>query len=428
MRLSPARLIGFAAGALGTGVFTTVPSVLLLFFCTETLHMSPVLAGAAVLLPKLWAVVLDPTIGVLSDRTRTRLGRRRPFLLAGAIGVPLAFLGLFAWPYPGGDSAFWPVAIIYFLLANTYSLFAVPFIAIPAEISPDVSERERVVAWRIGAAMIGVLIGAGLAPVLVQYGHGGRQGYAFMALVVSFVCGVAMLSTFLTAPSDSQHAPVPAHSWRETLAVIWAAKSLQRLALAYVLQIAAVGLVSALTPYWVHNVAHEPETIVGLLLGTLLVVTIAATPAWAIVIRKIGARRATASAALLYVVAALCFDLLRTDVSLPHALILYAFMGVPFAGIQVGPYALAAHRIHDIAAKLGNPKEGMFTGVWTASEKLGLAFGPSIAGIALAVIGFQSGASAQSPLVLGRLASLLSFGPACLFLISLPLLLLWDKD
>jgi glycoside/pentoside/hexuronide:cation symporter, GPH family len=220
----------------------------------------------------------------------------------------------------------------------------------------------------------------------------------------------------------------PAQSWRETRNVLWAGKSLQRLALAYVLQIAAVGLISSLTPYWVRNVAHESENIVGLLLGVMLVVTIVATPAWAIVIRKIGARRATAAAALLYIATTLCFGLLRADASLIHALVLYALMGIPFAGIQVGPFALAAHRIHAIVAKSGNPKEGLFTGVWTASEKLGLAFGPSIAGMALAVIGFQSGASSQTPLVLDRLAMLLCFGPAFLFLISLPLLLVWDTD
>src|SRR5258708_39871365 len=96
MRLSYPRLTGYALGAFGTGVFSTVPTVLLLYFCTETLAMPPALAAAAVFLPKLWAVVWDPMVGIWSDRTRTRIGRRRPFLLAGGAGVSLAFLALFA--------------------------------------------------------------------------------------------------------------------------------------------------------------------------------------------------------------------------------------------------------------------------------------------------------------------------------------------
>lgn len=294
-----------------------------------------------VLLPKLWALVWDPLIGTWSDSTHTALGRRRPFLLAGSVGVPLAFFGLFAWPYPQGSAAFPWVAAIYFLLTNAYSVFAVPFIAIPAEISADAAERERVAAWRIGCAMIGTLIGAGFAPVLVQAGGSGREGYIFMAIVVSAICCAGMLAAFFATPSVTGMVTGRPTSLRYAIPVLLAERSFRRLAAAYVLQLTGVGIVSATTPYWIVQVAGRTEDGVGTALGTMLIVTIVSMPGWAWAVRRFGARSVIAAAALLFGIATLGFLVIPASPSLP-ALLLYGLIGLPFAGLQVGPFALAA--------------------------------------------------------------------------------------
>ena len=96
--LRRADLLAYAAGSFGTGVFSTVPTVLLLFFCTEVLGIAASWAAALVFAPKVWAIVWDPFVGAWSDRTSGRFGRRRPFLLAGALGVALAFVAVFTPP------------------------------------------------------------------------------------------------------------------------------------------------------------------------------------------------------------------------------------------------------------------------------------------------------------------------------------------
>jgi GPH family glycoside/pentoside/hexuronide:cation symporter len=422
MRLGYPRLASYAMGAFGTGVFSTVPTVLLLFFCTETLKMPPFLAGLAVFLPKVWALVWDPFVGTWSDRTRTGMGRRRPFLLAGAIAVPCAFVALFTWPYAVGAGAFAGVALIYFILANAYSLFAVPFVALPAEISPQAHERERVTAWRIGFAMVGVLIGAGLAPVLVQAGGGGRGGYAVMALVIAAICGCGMLSAFFATPSiigaEAPEPPPPRHALRALIAE----RPLLKLITAYVLQLAGVGLISAITPYWIVDVAGRNEGQVGLALGLLLVVTILATPVWALVIRRIGARMTIGVSAFLYGLTTLCFLALPPHPPTTAMFAVYALIGVPFAGIQIGPFALAANLIHEAARVSGVRREGLFTGLWTAGEKLGLALGPGAAGLGLALVRFNSGAASQQPSTLHGVTLLMATGPTLLVWLSLILL------
>jgi len=421
MRMPYPRLIGYALGAFGTGVFATVPTVLLLYFCTEELGIPSALAAIAVLLPKLCAIAWDPLVGAWSDRTKSRFGRRRPFLLVGGIGVSLSFLALFAWPYPHGTAALPWVAAIYFLLANAYSLFAVPFIAIPAEISEDAGERERVVAWRIGFGMIGTLIGAGLAPILVGLGGGGRDGYVFMAGLIAAICCAGMISAFFAAPSINGATQPDPPSLRTGISALIADRPFRRLVAAYVLQLTGMGMISALTPYWIVHVAGRAEDGVGTALGLMLIATIASTPLWAWAVRRFGANTAIAAAAALCGLTTLGFTIVPVAPAAP-SLILYMLIGIPFAGIQVGPFALAAHLTHASARASGMRHEGLFTGAWTASEKLGLALGPAAAGLGLSLTGFRSGATIQSMEALNGIVAALAIGPAICLFASLPLL------
>jgi Na+/melibiose symporter-like transporter len=175
-------VLGFAIGSLGTGIYSITPSVLLLYFMTDTLGVSPSLAALAVALPKFWDVLTDPVMGVISDNTRTRWGRRRPYLLAGAISMSLSFVFLFSVPEfstPTGSFAY--VLVVYVVSATAYTIFAVPYISMPAEMSADPHERTVIMSYRMFFAMCGLLLGSVAAPLLVEWYGGGRQGYASMS-------------------------------------------------------------------------------------------------------------------------------------------------------------------------------------------------------------------------------------------------------
>ena len=111
----------YATGSFATGVYSTVPTVLLLYFCTEVLRLPVAWATAIVFIPKIWSIAWDPFVGAWSDRTSTAIGRRRPFLIAGAIGVSSSYVAVFSPPTMQLSAlAVW-VAVAYFLLATLYS-------------------------------------------------------------------------------------------------------------------------------------------------------------------------------------------------------------------------------------------------------------------------------------------------------------------
>ncbi|MCW3834684.1 MFS transporter [Sphingomonas canadensis] len=420
--LAGRRLAFYALGGFGTGVLTTVPAALLLYFCTEVLAMPPGLAALVVLLPKLWSIVWDPLVGVWSDRIDTRIGRRRPFILAGAIGVPLIFVLLFCWPYPAGAAAFVPVTLLYLLMTSVYSIFAVPFVAVPAEASADPAVRERITGWRIGFAMIGVFAGAAAGPAIVAAAGGGRHGFTVMAAVIAVLCGLALLSCFLATPSrfaarvaKAEQAPAAAGAGAN---LFRGAGRFWALTGAYLLQLVGVGAVTALTPYWVVHLARLAEGETGSALGAMFLATIVTVPAWMWAIRRWGAGAMLALSALLFGVVALSLSAPSPAMMLPA----FAALGVPFAGIQVAAFAQAAHVIH----ALPHSSEGLFTGIWTAGEKSGLAIGAALAGFGLQIGGFVAAAQGQSPAALDALRWLIALSPLACMLMSL-LLLAWAR-
>ena len=378
----------YAIGSFGTGAFSTVPSVLLLYFCTEIVGISSGVAALIVFLPKLWALFWDPFVGGWSDRTVSRFGRRRPFLALGAVGTGIAFVLLFAPPAISPASHALSVGLGYFALVTCYALFAVPYVAIPAEFGGTPLDRSRLVGWRMAAAMIGVLAGGALAPMLVAAAGGGRTGYAVMALWLGGACAVAMLAPLLVLGGrDGPVAAAVARAplWDQVRAAL-RDRAFRWLVIAYVLMLAAAGLISASAPYLIVHALSRSEADIGVALGIMLVATSLTAPMLAWAGRRWGEARALTVSIIAYMLAAAIVALAARHHHWPAMLAGFALAGPAFAGLQVLPYTIAAHLIHARSA-VESAAEGALTGIWTAAEKIGLALGPLATALALAMVG-----------------------------------------
>lgn len=409
-------VILYSAGSIGTGLFSTVPTVLLLFYCTEILDLEPAAAATVILVPKLWSILWDPFVGLWSDRTNTRFGRRRPFLVGGSVGVAVAFVALFSAPdLPAPALTLW-IGGSYFALATLYSIFAVPYVAIPGEIGKTADERSRLVQWRIAVTMVGVLLGAAGVPLIVEASGGGRAGYATMSLIVAMVCVIAMAGPVAMLGSRDNRVAVDAArlpAWRQLSSGL-SNRPFLMLGLAYLLQLAAAGMISAAAPYLVVKVLGLTEEDVGFAMLAMLAATILAVPFWSWAGRRWGEMRTLTIAVLAYAVTAVMLGFFAAHTGWPASLVLFALAGVPFAGLQLLPFTLFAHFVHRLG-KTETRNEALFTGIWTAFEKLGLAIGPALTGLVLIWAPAIRG---------GYFAPAVATGAASLLLLSLPLLAL----
>lgn len=421
--LTRRRLTAYGVGSVGTAVFATVPGLLLLYYLTDILGVAAGIAGLVVVLPKLWDVVFNPIVGAASDREAVRTGRRTGLMLRGAVALPILFAVMFMSPFTGGGGALW-VAAIFVLAASAYALFQVPYVGLPAEMAADPAARTAITARRVIYLTIGILLGGGLAPALAAAAGGGRAGYLLMGAVV----GVLMLGALLSAALGSRW--VPATPGRP-LGLIAAVRSTRgnraffALLTVYITQAIAVAAMLAAAPYiatyWLGS-----HGLTSILFVCLVAPTALAVPVWEKLAQRFGRLRCLTIATVGYAVG--------TALSLPGialggrgpALALIAFLGICYAALQLLPLALLPDTVLADADRTGQAQPGTFTGLWTAGETAGMALGPGLFSVALAVSGYAP-TTWDAPLAQAdnaRLGILLGFtvAPALLMLASLPAL------
>ncbi|MFE6764430.1 MFS transporter [Streptomyces sp. NPDC057689] len=424
----PSRRVrfGYASGSLVTGTFTTLPGLLLLPYLTDTLGVGAALAGAVVFLPKAWDVVLNPFVGRASDRTRTRWGSRRPYVLWGGIVMALGFALTFAGPLPGAAGA-WFTAAGYLLTATAFAFFQVPYVAMPAELADREEDRMRLVAGRVAVIGVAALVTGAAAPALVDAGGGGLAGHryagAFGAVVVALgaVWVFAGTCTAGSAPRAAAEGP----TLREQFAAARANPPFMALLRCVVLQSVATGVLLAGAPYFADHVLHDSSG-VGPLVAAFVAPNLLTMPLWS----RLRGPRGYALASALFVAGCLLF--LASPV-LPQGAVLVtmALAGTGHAGQLLFLYAMLPDCVARETARTGRRQGGVLSGVFTTAEGLGVAVGPFLYGLVLQLTGYVSSgtgdAAAQS--LTARVGILAGFGalPALAAVAAVLLLRAYDR-
>ena len=192
--LPGSTVTAYAFGSVGTGVFSTVPGLVLAFFLTDTLGVAAGLAAAVVAVPKAWDVFALPTVGRLSDRAAGRTGTRIPFLVGGGIALVIVFILMFAVPPSWGEipAAAW--VFVMFLIASTaFAFFQVPYIALSAEVTKTAPQRAILMGRRVVFLTVAILLSGAVAPLIRDALGGQRLGYFVMAIAMAALMGLGIL-------------------------------------------------------------------------------------------------------------------------------------------------------------------------------------------------------------------------------------------
>jgi Na+/melibiose symporter-like transporter len=414
---------GYALGSVVTGVFTTVPGLLLLPYLTDTLGIAAGLGGLVVLLPKAWDVLLNPIAGRRSDRSGSRLGPRRPYLLGGGAVVAVLFAAMFAGPVRSGPLAAGYVAAAFLIGATGFAFFQVPYVAMPAEMTDDYHERTHLMTWRVAVLSVAILLSGAVAPVIVNAaGHGipghRAMGLAFGALIVLGTVGVFVGTRHAPTGPLTESEP----SLRVQLGVARHNQAFVVLLGCWVIQAAAVGTMLASVSYFAVQVLHS-QAAKTILFVCLFGPAVLVMPLWLRVARRMGKRRGYVVASLLFAAGAV---LLLIGHQAPVAYVCTAVIGTGYIGQQVYGMAMLPDCIAADATRTGRRQAGVFTGLWTAGETLGLALGPGIFGLVLQLSGYVSTSSGEALAQSGtaRLGILLgaTLLPAAMMVVALPLL------
>ncbi|MDL9947801.1 MFS transporter [Gordonia sp. ABSL11-1] len=400
--LTGATVGRYAIGSVGTAGFATLPGLVLVYYLTDTLGVAAAAAGAIVAVAKIWDVLIDPVIGTASDRSLRRHGSRRPMMIVGAVALPILFALTFAVPAALATpaAALW-VAAAFLLTATAFSLFQVPYIALPAELTDRYDERTRLLTARVVVLTVGILaFGAG-GPALREIGGSDRVGYLVMAVVAGCVIGVSLLIATRSAPRaagprgitvgaqpDADTDSTPLAAYRAAVTVLRRSRPLRLLVGAFLLQGLATGLMLADGQY-IATWILDDEGAVSVLFAALIAPALVFAPVWGAVARRIGKESGFFIATVIFAVATIGLCGLRWS---PGWWVypVIGIAGAAYAGMQSLPMAMIPDVISDDERRHGPGSAGIVGGVWTAGETTGMALGAVVLTVFLTLGGYVS--------------------------------------
>jgi len=393
---------GWAAGEVGLACYAAISTIYLLYFAVQVLHFPPVWAGLALLVPRVWNVVADPIAGVVSDRTRTRFGRRRPYLLGGALFWGVAFAVLFNLPrgHAPALDILWFGAV--FLLNNTgLSLYQVPYSTMLAEISRDQQVRTRLAGYREIVARAAVLLTLSFGPWLLgrfpseATGFGVIGGVFGGAIVVSGL--VAFLATAgapepelklesnlnsnlnsnLESRPESRPGPGPVthdHGLRAQLATLAANGPLAWLSASFLFVNVGDAVFSGALTFYLTRILGEGPAAIMKYYPVSSVTGILMAPLWWYTANRLGKIPLCRVA---FALNALCC-LLPLWITPAHAGLMYPFMvlyGLSNTGARLLPNAMAPDTADLDQARSGERREGAIFGIFVFVQQTGFAVG-----------------------------------------------------
>lgn len=403
----PLRMkLAFGAGDIGPAIATIIISFFQLFFLTTVAGLRADLAGTILLVAKIWDAINDPIIGWLSDRTRSRFGRRRPWLLFGA--VPFGIIFLLQWLVPPFDDTgkFIYYLAMTMLFSIAFTVVNVPYTALTPELTPNYDERTNLNSFRFAFSIGGSLIAGSLHPLIVGSfcadpeacrAAEAQIGYAVSGAVWGACCVPFFLWCF-AGTRERYHPPsdTPALGVVAQVRTALSNRPYQFVIGIYLCSWLAVQGTAAVLTFFVTFWLQQPRLIPAALLavqGTAFVFLFV----WSAVSRRIGKQAVYIIGMVFWIgVQAVLFFVQPDQVVL--AIMLAALAGVGVSTAYLIPWSMLPDVIEYDELRTGERREGVFYGFMVFLQKVGLALGLFLVGYVLAQAGFDEAAPAgQQP-------------------------------
>ncbi len=433
LHLTRRTTISYAFGSVGTGVFATVPGLVLAYYLTNTLGVAAGVAAFVVAVPKAWDVLVLPIVGRFSDRAAANVGSRLPFLKLAGILLPVSFVLIFSVPPALGPwlAAAW-VFLTFIVASTAFALFQVPYIALSAELTDDAAERSTLMAWRVAFLTVAILLGGALAPVVRDALGGAYLGHFVMGL---FMAGLMLAGIWLCviglSKAPARVTPAAEGSFVDQLRAVRHNSGFVALLAGFVIQALGFAAMLGAAQYYATYIVGRPTSIT-ILFVCLVAPAIVVMPFWNWVAHRFGKTRGFLGATVVFLVGAVPLLIGGRDLGLGAIAAAIAVCGVAYGGCQMFPLAMMPDAVAADRERTGEARAGVFTGMWTAGETLGFALGPALVLTVLAVTGFVSSRADEQvtqpdSAITGVLMAFTAV-PAVLVLISIPFIVKYGAE
>ena len=373
-----------------------------IYYLTDIVGLQPYLAGLAYFIGQAWDSINDPFMGVISDRTVSRFGRKRVYLLWGALPFALSFILLWMIPLDGSQTLKFVFATVAMLVYVTlYSAILVPYMALVPVLTNDYDERTQIIGIRAVTSTLGTLFGGGAAMLVSSYSSE-LTGLRVMALVFALFVFIAV---FIAAQSvrgieqpSQAAAAAPDGSWRFTVKLMRDRTVFTLMSFKFLGGIATGALMASL-PYFSKNIlGDEGSSTIGLAL--YIIIAAACIPLWERLARRFDKRRLLLIAMCILALLLLCIGLFVSRQS-PVAFYLgCALLGTVMSAYMLIAYSFPPDLVDYYEYHTGARSESLIFGVWLTVHQLGVAFAGLLLVVFLQLFHYNGAAAEQTPAAL----------------------------
>jgi len=413
--------LAYGIGDTGFSLTTTIVAAYFAIFLTDVVGVSPGIAAIAIFIGRTWDYFNDPFIGHISDRTRTRWGRRRPFLLWGALPFAIAFMLLW-WRPPINSTTVLVIyyAIAYVLFDSAATFTYMPFYALTPELTSDYDERTSLTTYRMFFSIAGSLV-AFTIPLMIVNGFSPQN--ANRVLTMGIIFGIAsalpLFITFFGTKERQEFMQQEQPRIKDSLKAALKNRPFIFSAGIYLVTWMCMDILQTTLLYFIKYVIHR-EAQSDLIMGMIFVVAIFALPMWNWASSRWNKRKAyIAGSAFL---ATVLMVLISLNAATPFTLIIVLCM---LAGIGVGaahvlPWAIIPDAIEWDELQTGERHEGMFYSVVTLMQKVASSIAIPLVLLVLDITGYVPNTLQQPPNAL--LGIRIVIGPIPAVILSLGIL------
>ena len=423
-KLKVATKLVYGVGDVGNAMVNSAIQFFLLIFYTDGALIAPALAGSALLIGKIWDAVNDPLFGWISDRTTSRFGKRRVYMIFGAL--PLALTVMLLWFVPGGLTDAWVFVWIVgtFILYDTFNtVTSVPYYALTAELTQDYDERASLTTFRMILGVPAYLVGAAITPVIVGLFAIKRTGYGAVGLLYGLIAAAALwiAAAGLKERRDMRESKSETPPLRAFLTT-FRNRPFVRLIAAYLIANVAFALIQTLLAFFlIYQLRMDQKTQVPIVMFLLLVSIGVFLFPWKMLSDRLNKGPAYALGLAIGGLA-VAFTFLLPHEQTPWIYLIAVVAGIGFSANWVFPWAMVPDVVEYDQLETGEHRGGMYYGVWGFTSKLTAALGIGLSGWVLQLFGFAPNVEQSAQTLLGIR---LFFGPApaIILAIALPLLI-----
>jgi GPH family glycoside/pentoside/hexuronide:cation symporter len=395
-RLSRRTKLLYGFGDTGFSLTHTIIGAYFAIFLTDVVGIAPRIVAAAIFVGRSWDYINDPLIGHISDRTRTRWGRRRPFLLFGPLPFALAFTLL--WYRPPLESqlalaAYYALAYVVFDASATFVYM--PYFALTPELTSDYDERTALTSYRMFFSIAGSLV-AFTVPLFIvgTFTPDNAPRVLQMGLIFGLVSALPLWFTFAGTRERRVYMEQERPNLLQSLRAALKNRPFVFGMVIFLLTWVAVGILESTLLYFIKYVAQR-ESQSDLIMAVIFVTGILALPFWEWASRHWDKRRAYAAGIAFWAVVQLVMIAVNASTGLPLIVFLCVLAGIGVGAAHVLPWSIIPDAIEWDELQTGERHEGVFYSLITLMQKVASSIAIPLVLLLLDLTGYVPNAAQQ---------------------------------